>query len=556
MLSRSLPPTAAVGLLALLAACGARSGGLPAGQGGAGSASESSATAATSAAGAGGPGGAGVCSPGEEVPCPYSGPPDTEGVGACRAGLATCAPDGSTFGPCAGEVLPSPEVCGDAVDDDCDADPAECALTTLWANPATTGGTAVVRDLLELPNGNLVLLGAFTQFLAWGGLTIAVGPQEQGFLALFGPDGQVLELRTLVAKNGMLKLGALAVDASGHVYVSGGFSGSLAYAGLSLDAPAQQDAFLLSLTEDLDTRWARLFTGPSVDMAWAVAAGGDTVYVGGQFETSIDLGHGPTGGPPGDTDMFLVRLDAEGANLWEKTYGQPKPQTLEVLGLLSGGDLLIAATADGSADFGLGPLLLPDGAAHGVTARLTPLASPLGVDLFAGQGGSYPRQIAPGPDDVFALGGRTHGPLAWGGVDVCPGLDASAAASFVVLTANGSPQAVHCGADVLDVAIRPSGDALILGGFSGDLPLGGLTLSADGPMDFFLTSFTAAGTYPAAGRAGDGAWNAVDGRVVASGTDDAVVALSYLGDFDLFGAPLPSGSNETSGLVLARVRVP
>lgn len=554
MLRRSLLRAAALGAplaLAALAACGARTGELPAGQGGSGAASSS---AATSASGAGGPGGAGGCSPGEQVACPYAGPAGTAGVGACRAAVSTCAPDGSAFGPCVGEVLPTPEVCGDAVDDDCDADPQDCVLQTVWAHPATTGGTALVRDLVELPNGDLVVLGTFTKFLAWGGLTVAVGEQEQGFIALFAPDGEVRGLRTLVVKNGLLKLGALAVDVVGHVYVSGGFSGSLDYSGVTLVAPASQDAFLLAVDEELEPRWSRVFTGPNVDMAWAVTAAGDMIYVGGQFETSIDLGHGQTGGPPADTEMFLVRLDKDGVNLWEKTYAQPKPQTLEVLGLLSGGDLLVAATADGTVDFGLGSQALPGGAAHGVTARLSPLASPLGVDVFAGQGASYPRQIATGPNGVFAVGGRTYGPVAWGGVDICVGLDVSAPSSFVVLTADGLPQAIHCGADVLDVAIRPNGDALILGGFSGELSLGNVTLSADGPMDFFLTSLTAAGTYPVAGRAGDGSWNAVDGRVVASGSDEAVVALSYLGDFDLFGAPLPSGSNETSGLVLARVR--
>ena len=538
------------GLVLSLGACGARTTlTLSDGSGGATSTASTGASASTSGSGGG-------CTPGDVVPCAYSGPPGTEGVGVCRAGQATCAPDGATFGPCAGEVLPTAESCGDGADRDCDGDPADCAIEALWAAPAVTGGSALVRDLAELPNGDLVVYGTFSGFLAWGGLTIAVGTDPQGFLALFSPDGDVKELRALVAKNGYLKPGAMAVDGAGNVYVSGGLAGSMDYANITFFAPAQEDAFVLAVAGDLAPRWARVFSGPSADIGWAVAAAGDAVYVGGQFETNIDLGHGPVGGPAGDTDMFLVRLDTEGANVWEKTYGEPQPQTLEVLAVLSGGELALAATAAGSVDFGLGPLTVPDGAAHGVTALLTENAGILANDVFAGQGSSYPRQLAAGAGGRLAIGGRTFGPTSWGGAPICVGSDGGVGTSFVVLTTGGAPGAVHCGADVLDVALRPDGDALLLGGFNDTLTLGQKTLSADGPQDFFLATFTPEGAYPVFGRAGDGSWNALDGRVVASAPGEAVVALSYFGDFDLFGAPLPSGSSEATGLVVARLRVP
>lgn len=65
-------------------------------------------------------GGAGcVCVPGEQVDC-YSGPPETESVGACTPGSQTCTDDGLGFGACVGDVLPGIEDCGDLVDVDCD----------------------------------------------------------------------------------------------------------------------------------------------------------------------------------------------------------------------------------------------------------------------------------------------------------------------------------------------------------------------------------------------------------------------------------------------------
>jgi hypothetical protein len=59
-----------------------------------------------------------LCVPGETQAC-YSGPPGTEGVGLCTAGVQTCAEEGLAWGACEGEVLPVPEDINTPVDDDC-----------------------------------------------------------------------------------------------------------------------------------------------------------------------------------------------------------------------------------------------------------------------------------------------------------------------------------------------------------------------------------------------------------------------------------------------------
>ncbi|HLM74272.1 MAG TPA: hypothetical protein VK459_16315, partial [Polyangiaceae bacterium] len=69
--------------------------------------------------GSGGSGGGGdTCEPGSVQVC-YTGPAGTQGVGACKGGLETCAADGSAWGPCEGEVKPTSETCSTPVDDDC-----------------------------------------------------------------------------------------------------------------------------------------------------------------------------------------------------------------------------------------------------------------------------------------------------------------------------------------------------------------------------------------------------------------------------------------------------
>ncbi|MEZ4433388.1 MAG: MopE-related protein [bacterium] len=74
--------------------------------------------------------GACICRPGAVEGC-YSGPAGTEGIGVCVGGTRTCAPDGTAYGPCVGEVIPAAEVCAfDGDDVDCDGaagcDDADC----------------------------------------------------------------------------------------------------------------------------------------------------------------------------------------------------------------------------------------------------------------------------------------------------------------------------------------------------------------------------------------------------------------------------------------------
>jgi hypothetical protein len=56
------------------------------------------------------------CKIGQERSC-YSGPSGTEGVGVCKAGIQRC--EGGVWGKCAGQVLPTSEIC-DGLDNDCD----------------------------------------------------------------------------------------------------------------------------------------------------------------------------------------------------------------------------------------------------------------------------------------------------------------------------------------------------------------------------------------------------------------------------------------------------
>lgn len=63
------------------------------------------------------------CASGMTRDC-YEGPPGTVGVGVCVSGVETCSDEGTEWGPCLGQVIPSSEVPtptgGTPADEDCD----------------------------------------------------------------------------------------------------------------------------------------------------------------------------------------------------------------------------------------------------------------------------------------------------------------------------------------------------------------------------------------------------------------------------------------------------
>ena len=62
-----------------------------------------------------------TCTPGETLPC-YEGPSGTDGVGICKAGYKECVEDGSDWSECRDQVLPSPEICSNGIDENCDGE--------------------------------------------------------------------------------------------------------------------------------------------------------------------------------------------------------------------------------------------------------------------------------------------------------------------------------------------------------------------------------------------------------------------------------------------------
>jgi FG-GAP-like repeat len=207
---------------------------------------------------------------------------------------------------------------------------------------------------------------------------------------------------------------AVAVDASGNVYVVGGFDTSATFGTTTLASAGATDVLVLAYAADGTLRWARAFGGPRFDQAYGVTVdpAGD-VIVTGSFERVADFGLFQVSAP-GPEGIFVAKLAAaDGTPIWAHGYGAA-----------AAGQRGLAVTTDGSGDayvtgfFGgtvafdsvvLSQYATPQGFGMG-DVFVVKLASSDGVVQWGTRGGSIRHDagaaiaIDPGSGDVLVTG--------------------------------------------------------------------------------------------------------------------------------------------------------
>lgn len=97
------------------------------------------------------------CEPGDADDC-YEGPPGTRDVGLCLGGSHTCGMTG-TWGTCTGQTVPSQEICGNDIDEDCDG--SLVAVDQDGDGWSTCDGDCCDDEIIGCVDAALVNPGAF-----------------------------------------------------------------------------------------------------------------------------------------------------------------------------------------------------------------------------------------------------------------------------------------------------------------------------------------------------------------------------------------------------------
>lgn len=142
------------------------------------------------------------------------------------------------------------------------------------------------------------------------------------------------------------------------------------------------DVFLMKLDAEGNCLFAKQFTSSGMDYGYDMDldANDDILITGGYSGASIDFGGGPMIGHSSN-DIYLARFDKNGMHLWSKHYGDSSDQLAYSVSLDKTGNIFLAGDFGGTIDFGNGIGLTVN--AFGYTAGFIAKLDSSGKHIFS-----------------------------------------------------------------------------------------------------------------------------------------------------------------------------
>ena len=299
-----------------------------------------------------------------------------------------------------------------------------------------------------------------------------------------------------------------ALDAAGNLYVTGLFNGTMDMdpgPGITtLTSAGSADIFVLKLDPQGAFLWARSFGGPGPDIGYSLAVDpqGNVLVTGGYQQTVTFGSGGPSLTSAGEYDVFVLKLDAQGNVLWARGFGGSAFDVAFSIAVDGEGNAVLAGYIIGTVDMDPGP----------------------GSFLLTSAGSS----------DAFVLKLDPQGQFLW--------------ARRFGGTANDNAEAVAVHADGRVVVAGP----YLLTGDVGPAP-GLPPITSVGNADLFLLEFDAQGTpLRMIGLGGPGFDSVFDMAVLPGGEVLLGGSFSFTMDFDPGPGetPLTVGGGSQNGFVL------
>ena len=198
-------------------------------------------------------------------------------------------------------------------------------------------------------SGNVIVSGDFKGTVDLGGGNLVCAGGYDIFLAKYDASGTHQWSQRFGSTDDEFSP-AVAVDGSGYVFVTGGFTGTVDFGGGNLVSSASGDVFLAKYDANGVHQWSRNFGGPASGSALAVDGSGNVVLTGG-FEGTVNFGGGNIVSA-GSTDIFLAKYTGNGVHLWSRPRGGSDFDLARGVAVDGAGNVLLTGEFRGTANFG------------------------------------------------------------------------------------------------------------------------------------------------------------------------------------------------------------
>jgi hypothetical protein len=426
----------------------------------------------------------------------------------------------------------------------------------LWSKQM--GGTVLADSVVPYGvatdgAGNVFVTGVYYGTVKFGTITVASAGRGDMFVAKYSSAGTPVWVQHFGDAADQYGT-AVATDASGNVYVTGYFFGTVNFGGGALTSSGY-DIVLAKYRNDGVHLWSKRIGGAGTEMGQAIAVdSGNNVLIGGQYSGTVDFGGGPltsTGG----YDGFLAKYNSSGAHVWSRSMGGASVDTVTGLGVDGNGNPTVAGYFQGTSNFG-GANLTSAGSNDVFVARYTSA----GAHQWSNRYGDLNDQRAYGAA-VDAAGNVALTGYFTGSINFGAGgptfLNVAGADIFVAkLTSTGAHSwskaigsSLSYGEVGESVAFDPAGNVLLTGEVVQAVDFGGgLIIPTSVTYDAFIAKYSPAGAHLWSKRF-SAAWDD-HGNGVASDPSGNVLITGDFYDAVDFGGGLLSSPGGSDGFLV------
>ncbi len=232
-----------------------------------------------------------------------------------------------------------------------------------WSHAVGSASSDCGYSIVNDASGNTYVTGVFNGVVDFdpgpGSFTLSSGGLDHAFVMKLSSNGQFVWAKQF---DGISSAVSVCLDASGNIYTSGTYSGSVDFdpdAGVAVlnSVFSTVDAFVCKLDTGGHYLWAKGVGGVGTDEGRGIGVDpSGNIYTTGSFEVVVDFDPGPAqfiytvfGGSA--KDIFLLKLDASGNFVWAKDIGGTNFEEPYDLKVDASGNCYMTGYFNGVADF-------------------------------------------------------------------------------------------------------------------------------------------------------------------------------------------------------------
>jgi hypothetical protein len=288
------------------------------------------------------------------------------------------------------------------------------------------------------------------------------------FLAKYAPGGEAIWVKRAGSITASTRGYSLDVDASGSIYVAGGYQYDADFDGTVLSNEGNYDIFIVRYDSNGNMDWVKSIGDTAKDRAFGIELDGSGhFYIAGEFSETVDFASGIDIESEGGTDIFLAKFDLSGNCIWAVQAGDTADDGATSLALDQSGNIVMTGSFQYHPDF---------------------------------QGTSI---HSSGNEDMFIASYDDQGNLNW------------------VKKGGGVENDIGRSVDT-----DPFGNIYVMGDFADVVTFSGTSRTSNGFADFFVASYTPSGSLRFA-KSGGGVSNDRGNDVAVRNTDEIFLIGDY-----------------------------